>query len=176
VTQEFAQLVLFSTDPEQVSSLKKRFSLSGNIHVACGTGPEIGKQFHLDALWMTPMQASYFGVAQVLPFGQAAIFPMPADKVAKGLPRLMIVGVALTPERHYPRSYEVRIPAEALASAIADYNGKHDQRILRVGSVPENLSIESADSAEAIQAVQQAFSGLRIQSEIVPAQQVRQRA
>ena len=152
------QLVLFSTDRELIAVLKQRFNSESHISAVCGTGPEVGKEWKLDALWLTPMQAHYFGIADPLPPYVAKVFVMPTDKRKLGLPRLLIAGVVLEPGKTYSATRIAHLCAEALADAIADYNSSHQDSILRVGSVPENLGLGDLNNTEAFLAIRQVFS------------------
>jgi hypothetical protein len=152
------QLVLFTTEPDQVSALKERFGSDRNISVALGNGPEITNRFKLDALWMAPMQAHYFGIDRVIPPHIAEVFDMPIAKREKGLPRLLIAGGSLVPGKSYSPRYLAQICAISLANAIQKYNDSHDRPILRVGSNPGNLGLDDPKAADAFQAVKQAFA------------------
>jgi hypothetical protein len=177
VSQRFAQLVVFTTDPDEFSSLRLLFSSTKNVIVAQGSGPEVSKRENLDALWLTPMQASSYGISSPAPFGRAVIHHMPSDKVAKGLPHLMIVGVALDPLRDYSDDYRARVPAEALAKAIMQYNEGHlHQPLLRVGSLPENLCLAPYSRLKARQAIISAFHNLSVEQENAQVLHLRQQA
>ncbi len=101
---------------------------------------------------------------------------MPGEKRAFGLPRLLIAGVALAPEKSNSSAYMERVPATALAAAIANYNANHNVPILRVGSIPENLCLKVPERSEASRAVKQAFANLPIQAREEPVLNFHQRA
>jgi hypothetical protein len=103
------------------------------------------------------MQASYHGVG-ALPPHLAKVFPMPAEKRLLGLPRHIIAGVSLEPGRQYTPRFLETICAKALRDAIDEYNRKHEDSILRVGTIRENLSLDERHATpEAFQAVRTAF-------------------
>jgi hypothetical protein len=158
VTHQDIKLVIFSTDEIEVASLKARFSLANNISVVLGSGPEVSKRYQLDALWLGPMQASYFGIDQPLAPHIGQVFPMPKDKRTRGFPLWLIPGVALVPGREYSKSYLDSICARALADAIHAHNLSHSSPILRVGSIPGNLGLEDPEALEAFRAVNLAFA------------------
>jgi hypothetical protein len=157
LTDQRTQLVLFSTDADLIFTLKQRFESDRHISAVLGTGPEVAGRYNLDALWLTPMQAEYFGVTSSLPPHLAKVFAMPAERRQLGLPRLLIAGVTLLPGKTYTSARIADLCVEALANAIAEYNRSHGDLILRVGSVPENLGLNDLHNTEAFVAVRQAF-------------------
>ena len=160
--QEHAQVVLFTANAKLASALKHRFSSTSNIVVFCGNALEVTDKYKLDALCITASQASYYGVSQPRTADSSRVFPMPADSRMKGLPRLLISGISLLAGNIYTERFIGRNPAITLATAIAEYNKRNDRRILRVGSIPENLAIDSPDAYDATEALEQAFSDLRV--------------
>lgn len=159
------ELFIFATDPEVVASIRKRFNSEPKIAVVVGNGPQITARFGLDAVWMSVMQSTYYGVAGPLPPHVAKVFPMPVEARRKGLPRLLITGVALTEGRDYSPHYLARVRALTLAGAIAEYNLTHDAPILRVGSNPHNLGLDDLGAAEAFRAVTDAFASTELPAE-----------
>lgn len=176
MSQKYAQLVLFTTVPEEESTLREYFQACANIVVTGGAGPEVTSRFHLDALWMTPMQASYYGVSPATRPEFATIMPMPKELRTMGLPRLLISGVNLIPGKVYTAKLRARLPALCLAKAVAEYNESHDQPIVRVGSIPENLGLDSSEENEARRAIRGAFAGVATGTEHATMEKIRQPA
>ena len=152
------ELVLFSNDDNEVEALKARFRSEGRISVVKGSGAEVTARRHLDAIWMTPMMASYFGLNEPLVPHVAKVFPMSLEKRDKGLPRLLIAGVAVIPGRSYSSKYLSTIAASALPEALKPYKLTHEPPILRIGSNPGSLGLDNLDANDAFQAIREAFA------------------
>jgi hypothetical protein len=152
------QLVLFSDDARIVSILKPKFHLASNIVVVLGDGPLVTKRDKLDALWMSPMQASYFGVSTPLPKHVGQVFPMPLEKREKGLPRLLITGAVMAPDDPTTPQFAAELCAKALSEAVEKYNQDHQDKIIRIGSIPGNLCLDAAHPMLAVEALGKAFS------------------
>ena len=159
--QEHAQIVLFTHNPQMAAGLKYRFASARNIVIFQGNAAEVTDMYRLDALCLSATQASYYGVSQARSDEASHVYPMPSAH-AKSLPRLMITGVPLLPGKVYTERFIGRNPAVTLANAISDYNKRNSRRILRIGSIPENLGIDTPDNDAATEALERAFSGLRV--------------
>lgn len=168
------ELVLFSTDDKEVEALKARFHSESRILVVKGNGPAVTARCHLDAMWMTPMLASYFGLMEALPPHTAKVVPMFADKIEKGLPRLLVAGVALVPGKSYTPKYLSTIAASAFADTLLTYNRTHDSPILRVGSNPGCLGLDDLGDAEAFQAIREAFTQFPVVASLMQSQETHQ--
>jgi hypothetical protein len=160
--QEHAQVVLFTHNPKMAAGLKYRFAAKPNIVIFLGNASEVTDMFKLDALCLSSTQASYYGISQPPSDEASRVYPMPREAYLKGLPRLMIAGVPMLPGKVYTERFIGRNPAISLANAIADYNKRSSRRILRAGSIPENLGIDTPDNDDATDALERAFSGLRV--------------
>jgi hypothetical protein len=160
--QEHAQIVLFTHNAKMAAGLKYRFAAAPNVVIFLGNASEVTDRYKLDALCLSSTQASYFGVSQPRSEESSRVYPMLPDSRTKGLPRLLIAGVPLLPGKVYTDRFIGRNPAIALANAIAEYNKRTNRRILRVGSIPENLGIDTPDNDAATEALEQAFADLRV--------------
>jgi len=160
--QEHAQVVLFTHNPKMAAGLKYRFAAKPNILICLGNASEVTDMFKLDALCLSSTQASYYGIVQPRSDEASHVYPMPRETHIKGLPRLIIAGVPLLPGKVYTERFIGRNPAVSLANAIAEFNKRTSRRILRVGSIPENLGIDTPDNDAATEALEQAFCGLRV--------------
>jgi hypothetical protein len=151
------ELVLFSTETTQLETLRSRFESVERILVEEGNGIDVSARCKLDAMWMTPMMAYEAGVPFPLPPHVATIFPMPADRLQRGLPRLIVTGVCLIPGRQYSAEYLSRITAKALVEAVINYNEAHSVPIRRIGAVPGTLGLEDLNDVVAFDAFRQSF-------------------
>jgi hypothetical protein len=171
VTAQETQLFLFSEDADVVSGLKNKFVSSSNITVVKGNGPHVTKTYKLDALWMLPMQASYFGVSMPLPKHIGQVFPMPRDKQEKGLPRFLVTGAAMAPDDPTTPEFAAHLCTRALTNAVAKYNQTHHGVLQRIGSVPHNLCLDTPQAMFAVEILLKAFESQDAESELLSMKQ-----
>ena len=133
------QLTIFSPVPSVVTELNLRLLPAGSIQAVLGTGTSVSVASHLDAIWLTGMQVTYFGIEPML-VSTSKVVVMPAAKQSLGFPPLIVAGWLSPKDCPDPSGWGLRY-AELLLNAVDDYNSRSAEPILRVGSIPENLGL-----------------------------------
>jgi hypothetical protein len=172
VTAQKTQLVLFSEDAVEVCALQQKFVAGSNITVVKGNGPDVTKRYNLDALWVSPMQASYFGVSTPLTKHIGHVFPMPKENREKGLPRFLVTGAAMAPDDPETPEFAARLCTRALTDAVAKYNQTHHGVLRRIGSIPHNLCLDTPQAMIAVETLLQAFDSHDADAQSHPIEQV----
>lgn len=156
-------LVIFSTDADQIETLKPQSAQLPYVCYALGNGPTVTKAENLDALKVTQMEAvERFGFNPPHPVLESRVLKTPKPLLERGLPRYAISGVALP--KDYPRNprRELELVISAMLRAIREFNDQGEDQIVRVGMLPENLSLDKLSPTEVFQTLQ------RIYGELIP--------
>jgi hypothetical protein len=156
------QLVIFDTDAELIQQLKPQSAHLPYVHYAVGDGLTVTKAEKLDALKVSLMMAlERFGWNPPYPPFQARVLKTPPADVQRGMPRYGISGVALP--KDYPRDdprRELEIGVSAMLKAVKEFNDRGEDQILRVGMLPENLSLDKLPPGEVFQMLERIYEEL----------------
>jgi len=156
-------LVIFSTDAEQIEKLRPQSAQLPYVGYAVGNGPMVTKAENLDALKINQMEAvERFGFNPPYPVLESRVLKTPVALLERGLPRYAISGVALP--KDYPRDSlgELELVISAMLRAIKEFNDRGEDQILRVGILPERLSLDKLPPREVFQTLE------RIYGELIP--------
>ena len=154
------QLVIFSTDAGLIDRLCAESTRLPFLSFAVGDGLAVTKAERLDALKVSQMDAvERYRFNPPHPLLEARVLTTPPDFIQRGLPRYAISGVAL------PRDYQLNVKAElelgvSAMLKVIDFNQRGEDQILRVGMLPESLSLDKVAPAEAFQIVERIYSQL----------------
>ena len=153
------QLFIFDTDKELIQQLKSQSAHMPYVRYAVGDGLTVTKAEKLDALKVTLMTAlEHFGWNPPYPPFEACVLKTPSADVARGMPRYGISGVALP--KNYPRDNlrrELKIVISAMLKAVKRFNSSHEDQILRIGILPEELSLKRLPPAEVFQMLKRIY-------------------
>jgi hypothetical protein len=155
------QLVIFSTDAELIDRLCAESTRLPFLSFAVGDGLAVTKAERLDALKVSQMDAvERYRFNPPHPLLEARVLTTPPDLIQRGLPRYAISGVALP--RDYQRNVktELELDVSAMLKAIQGFNQRGEDQILRVGMLPDSLSLDKVAPAEAFQIVERIYSQL----------------
>ena len=151
-------LVIFSTDIELIERLRSQSTQLPYVSYAVGNGPTVTKTEQLDALKVSQMDAvERYGFNPPQPLFEARVLKAPTGLVERGLPKYAISGVALPGD--YPRNArsELELVISAMLKAIKEFNGKGQDQILRIGLLPEQLSLEKLPPSEVFQMLERIY-------------------
>jgi hypothetical protein len=157
------KLVIFSTDADLIERLRSQSTRLPYLSYAVGNGPAVAKAEQLDALKVSQMDAvERYGFNPPHPALEARVLKTPAALLERGLPRYAISGVALP--KDYPRNpeSELELVISATLKAVKEFNAKGEDQILRVGMLPESLSLDKLPPIEVFRALD------RIYGELIP--------
>ena len=157
MTENEIKLFLYSTNAEEIAVIKSKLHHSQSIFAVVGRGPQVTQAHRLDALWLTPMQATYYGLTGTLAPHVAQIFPMPDEKRELGLPRFVIAGVMLDPLKTYSTGVLQDLVPHALKSAVDAWNEWNPLKIIRIGSLPRNI-LDQEHVVSSLAALERIFS------------------
>lgn len=154
------QLVMFSTDSEAISRLRSALA-ADCVEFAVGRAGDVTGQCQLDAIFLSWMAANeILGADPPFPDFQARVLPMPDGRIAAGLPKLAVAGVAV------PRDYvgspidRLRLTLSAVHAAVAEFNRLcRPNAIKKLGVVAESLRLDRVSSADAREALHDFCSG-----------------
>jgi hypothetical protein len=152
------QLVIFDTDAELVERLRSQSANLPYISYAVGNGPMVTKSAGLDAIKVSLMESlDRFGFNPPYPEFEARVLKTPSPEVQRGLPRYAISGVALP--NGYARNVrsELEIVISAMLKTIDEFNATGEDQILRVGILPESLSLNKLPPAEVFQTLDRIY-------------------
>ena len=158
------QFVIFSKDVELMESLKAQSAKLSYISYAVGDGPTVTKAEQLDALKVSQMDAvERYGFNPPHPILEARVLKTPTTLLERGLPKYAISGVALP--KDYPRNAqsELELVISAMLKAIQQFNSKGADQIVRVGMLPDDLSLNKLPPNDVFRTLE------RIYGEFVPA-------
>ena len=155
------QIVIFSTDAELIERLKPQSAQLSYVSYAVGDGPRVTQAESLDALKVTQMEAvERFGFNPPHPLLEARVLKTPSNLLDRGLPRYAISGVSLP--KDYPRNpwSELELVISAMLKAIKEFNDRGKEQIVRVGLLPENLSLTKLPPTEVFQTLDRIYGEL----------------
>jgi hypothetical protein len=152
------QLVLFSTDPAFLEKLRRFSTDLPDISYETGHGPQVSKKAALDALWTTLMVGvELFGAAPPFAIHEARVLETPSAQLQLGMPRHVVVGVALSKDDPKTPEFNLRLVLSALFKAVKDFNSRSTDQIARVGILPDDLELKKLDPATAFKIVREAY-------------------
>lgn len=135
------ELVIFDTDAESVDALRRDFRLPF-VTVIQGNGKQATAAAHLNALFLTWMQAEQLGITPSLERHTAAVVLTPRATQEKGFPPYIVAGVNFASEDSRDPVIKLKITVEALWEAISAFNSANADAIERVGTIPDNLLLD----------------------------------
>jgi hypothetical protein len=155
------QFVIFSKDAELIERLKSQSAHLPYVHYAVGDGLTVTKAEKLDALKVSLMMAlERFGWNPPYPLFEARVLKTPPADVQRGMPRYGISGVALP--KDYPRNVqsELELVIPAMLKAIQEFNKRGEDQIVRVGMLPDDLSLNKLPPTEVFQTLERIYGDL----------------
>ncbi len=141
-------LVLFDKNADLVSHLKDELQSLSHVTVILGSGPDVTAKEGLDAIFLTWMQAVEFGAKPPFPVHEVRVMETPSHRVARGLPRYFVAGVALEEDEPREPKYITNLIIRELLKGIDLFNRAHEPGILRVGTIPQNLGLDNLQDGE----------------------------
>jgi len=150
------EIIVFDTNPSVIRVLEASLRLPF-MSFAVGTGPEVVKSKHLDAMWLTPMQAERYGAMPPFPLHAAQILVTPEVELRKGFARLVITGVAISRDDPRDPQWQLRLVVRALAKAIKEGAETRTFSVRRVGMLPESLFLHKLSVNEALPIIETAY-------------------
>jgi hypothetical protein len=158
------QFVIFSKDAELVERLKSQSTQMPYVSYEVGEGPTFIKTLKLDALKVSLMESlERFGWNPPYPPFEARVLKAPSALLELGLPKYAISGVALPKDHPRDPLFELEMVISATLKAIKEFNGEGQDQIVRVGMLPDDLSLNKLPPAEVFQRLE------RIYGEMIPA-------
>jgi hypothetical protein len=152
------QLILYGSDAALLERLKPHSSELPYISYEAGYGPQVTTKARLDAFWVTLMGAvELFGATPPFPLHQARVLRTPAVQLDKGFPRYGVVGVAVSQNDPKTPEYNLRLVMSALLKAVKDFNSQGQDRILRIGILPDDLELKKLDPKAAFEIVNEVY-------------------
>ncbi len=152
------ELILFSPDYAILETLRQFSEDLPYIEYEGGYGPEVVEKARLDAIWATPMMAvELFGANPPFPVHEARVLRTSASALRRGMPKYAVVGVATTAKDPKTPEFNLRLVLSALLRAVKDFNLQHDDQIIRIGILPENLALIELDPRKAINIVREVY-------------------
>ncbi len=152
------QFVIFSKDAELVERLKSQSSQMPYVSYEVGEGPTFIKTLKLDALKVSLMESlERFGWNPPYPPFEARVLKAPSALLELGLPKYAISGVALP--KDYPRNAqsELELVISAMLKAIQEFNKRGEDQIVRVGMLPDDLSLNKLLPTEVFQTLERIY-------------------
>jgi hypothetical protein len=152
--------VIFSAYAARIDRIRTQSPQLPFVSFAVGNGLAVRKAERLDALKISQMEAvERYAFNPPHPILEACVLKAPA-LIEQGLPRFAISGVALPAD--YPRhaKLELELDISATLKAIRDFNKRGEDQILRVGILPEGLSLDKIAPAEVFEALERVYRGL----------------
>ena len=134
------RIVVFDPDFTLIDQLRS------HLHVPCvtfaqGNGPAITKTHELDAMWVTPMQAEQLGFKPPFPLYRAQICDMPQAQILIGLPRAIVIGVAISPADPANHEWQLELIVSAMLTEVkASWND--GRRIEKLGITASHLLLD----------------------------------
>lgn len=141
-------LVLFDKNAEIVSHLKDELQSLAHVTVVLGSGPDVTAKEGLDAIFLTWMQAVEFGAKPPFPVHEVRVMETPSHRVARGLPRYIVAGVALEEGEPREPKHITNLIIRELVKGIKLFNKTHEAGILRVGTIRQNLGLDNLQDGE----------------------------
>lgn len=151
-------LVLFSTDSGFLAKLQLFSSSLPYISYETGNGIEVTEKAQLDALWATLMAGvELFGVAPPFALHEARVVETPARQLKRGMPRHGIVGVAVNKDDPKSPEYSLRLVLSALLRAVRSFNSMHNDKIARIGILPDDLGLKKLNPEVAFKIIREIY-------------------
>ena len=150
------ELIIFDTRAESVDALRRDLRLPF-VTAIQGNGKQATRAAHLDALFLTWMQAEQLGVTPSLERHTAAVVVTPRVTQDKGFPPYIVAGVNFAPKDSRDLVIKLRITVEALLEAIFAFNSRSRDVIERVGTIPENLLLDKLSPATVAAVLEEAW-------------------
>src|SRR5258708_24742940 len=158
------EFVIFSKDAELIERLKPQSAQLPYGSYAVGDGPTVARAVKLDALKVSLMESlERFGWNPPYPPLEARVLKTPATLIERGLPKYAVSGVALPKDHPRDPWFELEMVISAMLKAINEFNAEGADQIVRVGMLPDDLSLDKLPSAEVFQRFE------RIYGELIPA-------
>jgi len=152
------QLIFYGSDSALLEKLKPHSSELRYISYEVGYGPQVTAKAHLDAFWVTLMGGvELFGATPPFPLHEARVLRTPAAQLEKGFPRYGIMGVAVSQKDPRSPDYNLRLVISALLKAVNDFNSRGEDRILRVGILPDDLELKKLKPEAAFKIVREVY-------------------
>jgi hypothetical protein len=155
------KLIIFSPDGKLIERLRAQGERLPFVSFAVGDGPTVAKTRRLDALKISQMDAvERYGFNPPHPLLEAQVLKAPSALLQRGLPRYAVSGVALPDDYQRNISSEMELVISATLKAIAKFNATSQDQILRIGMLPESLSLDKLPAAEVFGALERIYGEL----------------
>jgi hypothetical protein len=151
------EIIAFDTNPEVVRALRESIGLP-YFSTVLGNGIDATRAANLDALWMTWMQAERFGATPLLEPHKASVFPTREEDTQRGFPPFIVAGVMLGPSDARDPAYQLELVVRSMLQAVEDFYVTTGTRILRIGTIPENLLLTELSPEQATLIIAAAFA------------------
>jgi hypothetical protein len=148
-------LVIFTLDARAAESLTRDIRLPF-VSVVHGNGKQATSIANLDALWLTWMQASYFGITPQFEPHVAVVCRTPETKIKEGFASLIIAGVNLTKDDPPDLIEQLRLTLRAVLEAVIRFNAAGGA-IERLGTVTGNLGIGTLPTQAVVTLLQEVW-------------------
>jgi hypothetical protein len=153
------RLILFSTDPAFLETLKPFSAELPYISYEVGNGPQVMAKARLDALWATLMAGvELFNASPPFPLHEARVLQTPPAQLRRGMPKYGVVGVAVAKDEPTVPEHNLRLVLCALLKAVSTFNSESTDRIARVGILPDDLELKRLDPATAFQIIREVYN------------------
>src|SRR5258708_28412399 len=159
------EFVIFSKDAELIERLKPQSAQLPYVSYAVGDGPTVARAVKLDALKVSLMESlERFGWNPPYPPFEARVLKAPSTLLEMGLPKYAISGVAL--RKDYPRNAqsELELVISAMLKAIQEFNKRGEDQIVRVGMLPDDLSLNKLPPTDLFQTLDRIYGELIVDS------------
>jgi hypothetical protein len=152
MTEIRPHLVVYGRDSHALQRLIVADPHIPRLSFAEGSGPEVTRREHLDAILVTAMEAEYLGVPWPLPLGKAVVATR-AGNAPEGLPRYIVAGVRIEPAVVRDWRSELKVFIGAAWQAIEEFNSNNNNRIRRVGVLADDLMVRKLDAEEVLRII-----------------------
>lgn len=154
------EIVLYGTDTNLLEKLRQCSENMSYISYLPGYGPDAVRTGSLDALWATPMVGvELFGAIPPFVIHEAQVLETPPQQRQRGMPRYGVVGVTTKEDDPTNPEFVLRLVLSAFLRAVRAFNATHEQRIRRVGFLPEDLGLRDLNPAQAFKIIRELVDG-----------------
>lgn len=156
------QLVFYGTDAALLETLRLCSADMPYVAYQVGTGREVTRTAHLDAIWSGLMGAvELFGLTPPFPLHEAVVLKVPKHQVDRGFPKYSVAGVAVSADDPKTPEYDVRLTISALLRAIGEFNSRNQEQIARIGILPDDIQLRRLRPETALGIVREAWAEFR---------------